>query len=149
MSVGISRLPGCRIAQDHPRGMRTLCASRTCRSRTCTPEVTGPTDAFLQRRSTGARDQSGVPRWLTTARGQCGDHIHVHLIDLGICVRHARYAHNHAETARSLRKRQRRNPGVTEIVKIPNRGHAVTLDHARQEVTQTALNSSEAAKESS
>jgi non-heme chloroperoxidase len=27
-------------------------------------------------------------------------------------------------------KRQRRNPGVTEIVKIPNRGHALTIDHS-------------------
>jgi hypothetical protein len=26
-------------------------------------------------------------------------------------------------------KRQRRNPGVTEIVKIPNRGHSLTIDH--------------------
>jgi hypothetical protein len=69
--------------------MRTLCASRTCRSRRCTPEVTGPTDAFWPRRATGARDQPGVPQWLTTARGRCGDHIQVHLIHLGICVRHA------------------------------------------------------------
>ena len=36
-------------------------------------------------------------------------------------------------------KRQRRNPGVTEIVKVPNRGHALTIDHGWQEVAQTAL----------
>jgi non-heme chloroperoxidase len=36
-------------------------------------------------------------------------------------------------------KRQRRNPGVTEIVKIPNRGHALTIDHGWHEVAQTAL----------
>ena len=31
--------------------------------------------------------------------------------------------------AHAAYKRQRRNPGVTEIVKIPNRGHALTIDH--------------------
>jgi pimeloyl-ACP methyl ester carboxylesterase len=36
-------------------------------------------------------------------------------------------------------KRQKRNPGVTEIVKIPNRGHALTIDHGWREVAQTAL----------
>jgi pimeloyl-ACP methyl ester carboxylesterase len=36
-------------------------------------------------------------------------------------------------------KRQRRNLGVTEIVKVPNRGHALTIDHGWQEVAQTAL----------
>ncbi|RBY78467.1 alpha/beta hydrolase [Blastococcus sp. TF02-09] len=35
--------------------------------------------------------------------------------------------------------RQRRNPGVTEIVKIPNRGHSLTIDHGWREVAQTAL----------
>jgi hypothetical protein len=30
-------------------------------------------------------------------------------------------------------------PRVTEIVKIPNRGHAFTIDHGWQEVAQTAL----------
>jgi len=37
-------------------------------------------------------------------------------------------------------KRQRRNVGVTEIVKIPNRGHALTIDSGWREVAQTALN---------
>jgi pimeloyl-ACP methyl ester carboxylesterase len=36
-------------------------------------------------------------------------------------------------------KRQRRNPSVTEIVKVPNRGHALTIDHGWREVAQTAL----------
>jgi non-heme chloroperoxidase len=36
-------------------------------------------------------------------------------------------------------KRQRRNPGVTEIVKIPNRGHSLTIDHGWREVADTAL----------
>ena len=41
--------------------------------------------------------------------------------------------------AHSAYKRQRRNPAVTEIVKIPNRGHSLTIDHAWREVAQTAL----------
>jgi hypothetical protein len=28
---------------------------------------------------------------------------------------------------------------VTEIVKVPNRGHALTIDHGWREVAQTAL----------
>jgi non-heme chloroperoxidase len=36
-------------------------------------------------------------------------------------------------------KRQRRNPGVTEIVKIPNRGHSLTIDSGWREVAQTSL----------
>ena len=50
-----------------------------------------------------------------------------------------------AEQAKLLRaianaayKRQRRNPGVTEIVKLPNRGHSLTIDHGWREVAQTA-----------
>jgi non-heme chloroperoxidase len=41
--------------------------------------------------------------------------------------------------ANAAYKRQRRNPGVTEILKIPNRGHALTIDHGWREVAQTAL----------
>jgi non-heme chloroperoxidase len=41
--------------------------------------------------------------------------------------------------ANAAYKRQRRNPAVTEIVKIPNRGHALTIDHRWREVAQTAL----------
>jgi non-heme chloroperoxidase len=41
--------------------------------------------------------------------------------------------------ANAAYKRQRHNPGVTEIVKIPNRGHALTIDHGWREVAQTAL----------
>src|SRR5499427_3545941 len=41
--------------------------------------------------------------------------------------------------AHAAYQRQKRNPGVTEIVKIPNRGHSLTIDHGWQEVAQTAL----------
>jgi pimeloyl-ACP methyl ester carboxylesterase len=41
--------------------------------------------------------------------------------------------------AHAAYKRQRRNPAVTEIVKIPNRGHSLTIDHGWGEVAQTAL----------
>ncbi len=36
-------------------------------------------------------------------------------------------------------KREKRNAGVTEIVKIPNRGHALTIDNGWREVADTAL----------
>jgi non-heme chloroperoxidase len=36
-------------------------------------------------------------------------------------------------------KQQRRNPGLTEIVEIPNRGHALTIDSGWGEVADTAL----------
>ena len=42
--------------------------------------------------------------------------------------------------ANAAYKRQRRNPGVTEVVKIPNRGHSLTIDHGWREVAETALN---------
>jgi pimeloyl-ACP methyl ester carboxylesterase len=42
--------------------------------------------------------------------------------------------------ANAAYKRQRRNPAVTEIVKIPNRGHSLTIDHGWGEVARTALN---------
>src|SRR5215831_6253601 len=41
--------------------------------------------------------------------------------------------------ANAAYKRQSGNPVVTEIVKIPNRGHALTIDHGWREVAQTAL----------
>jgi pimeloyl-ACP methyl ester carboxylesterase len=41
--------------------------------------------------------------------------------------------------ANAAYKRQKRNPGVTEITKMPNRGHALTIDPGWQEVAQTAL----------
>ena len=41
--------------------------------------------------------------------------------------------------ANAAYKRQARNPGVTEIVKIPNRGDSLTIDHGWREVAQTAL----------
>jgi pimeloyl-ACP methyl ester carboxylesterase len=36
-------------------------------------------------------------------------------------------------------KRQKRNPGVTEIVEMPNRGHSLTIDSGWREVAQTSL----------
>jgi pimeloyl-ACP methyl ester carboxylesterase len=36
-------------------------------------------------------------------------------------------------------KRQQRNEGVTEILKVPNRGHALTIDSGWREVADTAL----------
>ena len=36
-------------------------------------------------------------------------------------------------------KQQKENPGVTEIVEIPNRGHALTIDSGWREVANTAL----------
>jgi pimeloyl-ACP methyl ester carboxylesterase len=41
--------------------------------------------------------------------------------------------------AKAAYQRQRRNPGVTEIVQIPDRGHSLTIDHGRREVARTAL----------
>ena len=41
--------------------------------------------------------------------------------------------------ANAAYKRQKRNPGVTEIVKMPNRGHSLTIDHGWRDVAQTAL----------
>jgi pimeloyl-ACP methyl ester carboxylesterase len=41
--------------------------------------------------------------------------------------------------ANAAYKRQRSDPAVTEIVKVPNRGHALTIDHGWREVAQTAL----------
>jgi len=36
-------------------------------------------------------------------------------------------------------KKQKRNEGVTEIVELPNRGHALTIDSGWREVAETAL----------
>ena len=36
-------------------------------------------------------------------------------------------------------KRQRRNPGITEIREIPGRGHALTIDSGWREVADVAL----------
>jgi pimeloyl-ACP methyl ester carboxylesterase len=36
-------------------------------------------------------------------------------------------------------KKQKRNEAVTEIVKIPNRGHSLTIDSGWREIAQTAL----------
>jgi pimeloyl-ACP methyl ester carboxylesterase len=36
-------------------------------------------------------------------------------------------------------KKQRKNPGLTEIVEMPNRGHSLTIDSGWREVAETAL----------
>ena len=36
-------------------------------------------------------------------------------------------------------KKQRRNSGVTEVARIPNRGHALTIDGGWREVADKAL----------
>jgi pimeloyl-ACP methyl ester carboxylesterase len=41
--------------------------------------------------------------------------------------------------ANAAYKRQRRNSAMTEIVKISNRGHSLTIDHGWREVAKTAL----------
>ena len=41
--------------------------------------------------------------------------------------------------AKAAYDRQKGNSNVTEIVKIPNRGHSLTIDHGWREVAETAL----------
>jgi pimeloyl-ACP methyl ester carboxylesterase len=41
--------------------------------------------------------------------------------------------------ANAAYKRQKRNASVTEIKKLPDRGHSLTIDHGWQEVAQSAL----------
>jgi non-heme chloroperoxidase len=41
--------------------------------------------------------------------------------------------------ANAAYKRQKRNEGVTEIKKIPNRGHSLTIDSGWREIAETAL----------
>jgi pimeloyl-ACP methyl ester carboxylesterase len=41
--------------------------------------------------------------------------------------------------AHAAYKRQRRNSAVTEFVKMPDRGHALTIDHGWREVAQASL----------
>ena len=41
--------------------------------------------------------------------------------------------------ANAAYKRQKRNPGTTEITKVPNRGHSLTIDHGWHEVAEKAL----------
>jgi pimeloyl-ACP methyl ester carboxylesterase len=36
-------------------------------------------------------------------------------------------------------ERQKRNPGITEVIQIPNRGHSLTIDNGWREVAQPAL----------
>jgi pimeloyl-ACP methyl ester carboxylesterase len=41
--------------------------------------------------------------------------------------------------AHSAYKHQTKNPGVTDFIELPNRGHALTIDHGWEEVARTAL----------
>ncbi|MNC98843.1 hypothetical protein D3C83_169230 [compost metagenome] len=41
--------------------------------------------------------------------------------------------------ANAAYKKQKRNSGVTEIVKMPGRGHSLTIDAGWQDVAETAL----------
>jgi len=41
--------------------------------------------------------------------------------------------------AKAAYKRQYHNPGVTELIEIPGRGHALTIDRGWREVAETAL----------
>jgi pimeloyl-ACP methyl ester carboxylesterase len=41
--------------------------------------------------------------------------------------------------ANAAYKRQKHNPSITEIKKMPNRGHSLTIDNGWQDVAQTAL----------
>ena len=41
--------------------------------------------------------------------------------------------------AKASYKKQRRNKGVTEIVRVPERGHSLTIDHGWREVADLAL----------
>lgn len=41
--------------------------------------------------------------------------------------------------AKASYKRQKRNNGVTEIVKVPDRGHSLTIDHGWREVADISL----------
>jgi non-heme chloroperoxidase len=41
--------------------------------------------------------------------------------------------------ANAAYKRQKHNEGITEIVEIPERGHALTIDHGWREVADTAM----------
>jgi non-heme chloroperoxidase len=40
--------------------------------------------------------------------------------------------------AQAAYKKQKRNPGVTEIIEMPNRGHSLVIDHGWREVAETA-----------
>jgi non-heme chloroperoxidase len=41
--------------------------------------------------------------------------------------------------AKASYKKQKRNQGVTEIVKVPDRGHSLTIDHGWREVAEISL----------
>jgi non-heme chloroperoxidase len=41
--------------------------------------------------------------------------------------------------SRAAYKKQRRNPGVTEHIELPDRGHSLTIDSGWQEVCDASL----------
>jgi non-heme chloroperoxidase len=41
--------------------------------------------------------------------------------------------------AEAAYKRQVKNPGITEVKEMSNRGHSLTIDHGWREVAETAL----------
>jgi non-heme chloroperoxidase len=41
--------------------------------------------------------------------------------------------------AEGIFKKQQRNEGITEIIEMPNRGHALVIDSGWREVADTAL----------
>jgi dipeptidyl aminopeptidase/acylaminoacyl peptidase len=41
--------------------------------------------------------------------------------------------------AEAAYQKQKRNPGLTEIVELPNRGHSLVIDNGWREVADTAL----------
>ena len=41
--------------------------------------------------------------------------------------------------ANAAYRRQKRNPGITEIKMMPNRGHSLTIDHGWRDVADRAL----------
>lgn len=46
---------------------------------------------------------------------------------------------NPLNRGRASYKKQRRNEGITQIEQMPNRGHALTIDHGWREVADRAL----------
>jgi hypothetical protein len=49
------------------------------------------------------------------------------------------FVHGLWAIANASYKKQKRNPGVTEIVELPGRGHALVIDSGWREVAETAL----------
>ena len=47
--------------------------------------------------------------------------------------------HGRGTGASARNEHQQKNPGVTEIVEIPGRGHSLTIDSGWPEITRPAL----------